>query len=176
MGKEKRTYTIHKSKANQDDRKLMARPGLRRNLDKTSCRVETIGELNGVVFINDSRAEDLLATRDTFKYIMKPMVWIAATSHLERDYALLEKFLEHKVKAIVTYGANFNDMQGKLMRFVDEFKRSEKLEEALALAAGIAVKDDAIVYSPSCKARDGYVNFYDRGNAFKRFLEELKNK
>lgn len=174
MGEEKKSYTIHKSKESQIDRELTARAGLRRNLEKTSHRVDSLGEIKGVEFICDTKALDLLATRDTFKFLSKPVVWLSATASHERDYSLLEKYLSKKVKAIVAYGENCADMQAKLSRFVSHFATAMNLEEAVAEANKFATKGDVLVYSPSCVAQDDFVNFIDRGNAFKRIFEELK--
>lgn len=174
MRQEKKSYTIHKSKESQIDRELTARAGLRRNLEKTSHRVDSLGEISGVEFICDTKALDLLATRDTFKYLSKPIVWLSATAVHERDYSLLEKYLEKKVKAVVAYGENCADMQSKISSFVEHFATAMTLEEAVAEANKFASKGDVIVYSPSCVAKDDYVNFLDRGNAFKKIFEDLE--
>lgn len=104
------------------------------------------------------------------------MVWLSATASHERDYSLLEKYLDKKVKAIVAYGENCADMQAKLSNFVEKFATAVSLEEAVAKATKYATKGDVVVYSPSCIAQDEYVNFLDRGNAFKRIFENLKSK
>lgn len=173
MGEEKKSYTIHKSKEAQIDRSLSARLGLRRSLEKTTCRVDSLGELNGAEYICDTRAVDLLATRDTFKYIEKPIIWISATVSIRRDYSLLEKYVEYKVKAIVTYGLHSADMESKLKGLVTTFESIDTLEEAVQKAATMAQKGDAIVYSPSCKPHDDYQNYYDRSNVFKHIFEYL---
>ena len=121
MGEEKKSYTIHKSKESQIDKELAASAGLRRNLRKRVYRVVSLGDVNGVEFICDTKAVDLFATRDTFKFLVKPMVWLSATASHERDYSLLEKYLDKKGKAIVAYGENCADMQAKLSNFVEKF-------------------------------------------------------
>ncbi len=176
MGEEKKSYTIHKSKESQIDRELNARAGLRRNLEKTSHRVDSLGEIEGVEFICDTKALDILATRDTFKFLSKPVVWLSATSPYERDYSLLEKYLVKKVKAIVAYGENCVDMEAKLSKFVPQFITAVTLDEAVEKANKFASKGDVVVYSPSCVAQDDYVNFLDRANAFKRIFEDLKKQ
>lgn len=176
MEEERKTYTIHKSKESQNDRSLSAGQKLRKNLENTPYRVDTVAVYHGVEYVCDTRASDLLATRDTFKYISKPMVWISATTHLERDYSLLEKYVGKKVRAIVTYGHESTDMRRKLEELVEEFKAETTLDTAVQTASVIAKSGDAVVFSPSCKPLDGYTNYFDRGNAFKIIIEQLAKK
>lgn len=171
---EKRTYTIHKSKVSQSEKDLTASDSLRKNLDKTSYRVDVVDTINGVEFICDTRATDLLSARDTFKYIEKPMVWISGKPKNERDYSLIEIYLVEKLRGIVAYGISGVDSRNKLSEFVEHFEVKTTLAEAVHAAFKMANKGDVIVYSPSCLVDDGYLNYVDRGTDFKRIVKELK--
>jgi len=146
---------------------------LRRNLKRTTYRVDSVKTLNGVEFICDTRATDLLSTRDTFKYLEKPIVWISGKPQHERDYSLLENYLTHKIKAIVIYGGPSDDMENKLAQFVESFDSKTTLKEAVTAAHSVAKKGDVIVYSPSCAVKDDYLNYVDRGKDFLRIIETL---
>lgn len=176
MKKQKRTYTIHKSKISQAEKDLTASESLRRNLEQTPYRVDTIATINDVEFICDTKAKDLLSTRDTFKYIEKPIVWISAKPKHERDYSLIEIYLEKKLRGIVIYGSHGVDGRSKLSQFVEKFEVEANLEDAVIKAQNMAKSGDAVVLSPSCMAHDGYVNYIDRGKAFKQIVINLKNK
>src|SRR5690554_1262352 len=170
----KKTYTIHKSKISQAEKDLTASESLRRNLDKTSYRVDTIDTIKGVEFICDTRAVDLLSARDTFKYIEKPIVWISGKPNHERDYSLIEIYLVEKLRGIVVYGNNGVESRNKLTGFVEHFEAVTTLAEAVHAAFNMANKNDAVVYSPSCAVNDGYLNYVDRGTDFKRIIKGLK--
>jgi UDP-N-acetylmuramoylalanine--D-glutamate ligase len=171
---EGKSYTIHKSKKSQVDKELTARESLIKALESTAHRMESLGEIEGVEFINDARAADLLSTRDTFKCMMKPAVWLSATTVHERDYALIEKYVKYKIKAIVVYGGEGADMREKLNHLVDDFHAGESLKEAVTICKNIADEGDVVVFSPSCLPEDEFRNFVDRGDAFKIYVDELK--
>jgi len=171
---ESRTYTIHKSKKSLVDRFMNARESLRRTLEDTSHRLEIVRELYGVEYLNDARCSDLLSTRDSLKCLQKPVIWIAATTPHERDYALIEKYVKYKIKYIVVYGSNGDDMRFKLENFVDGFACGRTLDEAVNIARKVAEQGDVVIYSPSCVPSDEYRNFVDRGTAFIQFVSNLK--
>lgn len=175
MAEEGKSYTIHKSKKSQSDRFMEARASLRKTLEGTSHRLEKVAELNDVEFVSDTRSTDLLSTRDTFKCVLKPIVWLAGTTSHERDYSLLEKYVKYKVKSIILYGGNGEDMRKKLKPFVDGFYIENGLEAAVARAFKESSAGDAVIYSPSCAPVDDYVDFSDRGMAFKRIVQEFNN-
>lgn len=170
---EGRTYTIHKSKKSLVDRFMTARDSLRRSLEDTSHRLEIVREVKDVQILNDARSSDLLSTRDSFKCIVKPIVWIAATTPHERDYALIEKYVKYKVKCIVVYGTNGEDMKYKLEHLVEHFSSTRTLEDAVKVAFKTCSKGDVLIYSPSCVPHDDFRNFAERGNAFLQYSKQL---
>jgi UDP-N-acetylmuramoylalanine--D-glutamate ligase len=171
---EGRTYTIHKSKKSQTDRALDARESLRRTLESTAHRLELVRTLREVEYFNDARSVDLLSTRDSFKCMLKPIVWIAAATPHDRDYALLEKYVTYKIKSIVVCGTGGDDMRRKLEHMVEKFLSVRDLSTAIALASREASAGEAVLYSPSCIPTDEFRNFVDRGTTFARIVNELK--
>jgi UDP-N-acetylmuramoylalanine--D-glutamate ligase len=170
---EGKSYTIHKSKTSPVNRDLTARESLKRALEKTAHRMDSVRTVGGVEFINDARSTDLLSTRDSMKCIMKPAIWLAATTPHERDYALIEMYVKYKIKAIVVYGAEGHDMHAKLEHLVDDFVNADHLQKAVLLCYEIAEQNDLVIYSPSCLPNDEYKNFFDRGIAFREFVNQL---
>lgn len=169
-----RTYTIHKSKKSLVDRFMNARESLRRSLEDTTYRLEIVREHKGVTYLNDARSSDLLSTRDSFKCLQQPIIWLAATTPHERDYALIEKYVKYKIRSIVVYGSNGDDMRFKLENFVEHFAAGRTLDEAVLMAARLAMKGDAVIFSPSCVPSDEFRNFADRGLAFSQYTNQLK--
>ncbi len=169
-----RSYTIHKSKKSLADRFMTARESLRRSLEDTAYRLEIVREHRGIQFLNDARSSDLLSTRDSLKCLQRPVIWIAATTPHERDYALIEKYVKYKIKAIVVYGSNGDDMRRKLDALVDFFGWGKTLAEAVGIANSCACEGDVVIYSPSCAPTDEYRNFVDRGSAYAHFINMLK--
>jgi UDP-N-acetylmuramoylalanine--D-glutamate ligase len=170
----KKSYTIHTSKKSQVDKDLHASPSLLKLLKKTPHRLDFIEEIKGVEFMCDARSADLLSTRDTFKCIEKPIIWLSATTSHDRDYALIEKYVKYKVKAVVVYGGAGTDMNHKLSGMLEDFKSAETLPEATKTAYGMASEGDCVLFSPSCVAQDDYRNFVDRAAVFTQTVREIK--
>lgn len=172
--KEKKSYTIHKSKKSQTDKTLSASDNLRRNLERTTYRVDTVATVKDVEFVCDSRSADLLSTRDSFKYLEKPIIWISGKAKHERDYSLIEAYLINKIKGVVIYGLNGEDANTVLTTIVKAVKVKESLAEAVNAAYKMAAKGDVVLYSPSCAVKDEYLNYVDRGKDFIRMVNDLK--
>lgn len=166
-------YTIHKGKESQIKTTVSTLDRLRKSLGEISYRMDSVRELAGVNFVNDSRAVDLLATRDSFKCLAGPTIWLTTTTAYDRDFELIEKYIRKSIKAIVVYGIAADDMRSKLEKYVETFITVPDLSTAVKESFKLALTDDTVIYSPSCVAIDGYLNFVDRGQAFEKFVNEL---
>jgi len=171
---EGKSYTIHQGKQSQTTASPLAYEKLRRNLDGISYRMETVGVVDGIEFINDTKAVDLLSTRDSFKCLEKPTVWLTTTTPFDRDFALIESLIEESIEAIVVYGIETADMRIKLEDFVEEFTCVIDLREAVKKCFELAKPDRAVIYSPSCVVDDGYLNFVERSRAFQKYITDLE--
>ena len=170
---EGKSYTIHKGKKSQVKTSMSALERMRNNLENTACRMDSVGVIDGVEFLNDSRSVDLLSTRDSFKCLLGPAVWLTTTTPYERDFALIEKFIRKKINAIVVYGAEAIDMRDQLSKLVHTFLTVADMEEGVTSSLKLAEANDFVIYSPSCVVEDGYLNFVDRGRAYEKYVKEL---
>jgi UDP-N-acetylmuramoylalanine--D-glutamate ligase len=166
-------YSIHRSKKSQIDKDLNARESLRKNLANTAHRLDSVGEKKGVEFISDTRSVDLLSTRDSFKCIIKPIVWLTAPATYDRDYSLIESYLDQKIKSVVVYGSTADDMRKKIEKWLEHFEVRPTLEGAVLAAYKLAKKGDVVLFSPSCTTPDEYANFADRGAVFKKIVQSI---
>ncbi len=171
-----KSYTIHKSKKSQVDIKLTARESLKNSIASTSHRIDFVREISNVEFLCDTKSTDLLSTRDSFKCVSRPIIWLAATTQHDRDYALIEKYVRFKVRSVVVYDGAGEDMKRKLIEDLDQFESRSTLEQAIQTAYKIASPGDVVIYSPSCMVEDDYNNYSDRGIAFTRCVGQLEEK
>tara|TARA_Y100001970_G_scaffold294367_1_gene451763 strand:- start:8256 stop:9644 length:1389 start_codon:yes stop_codon:yes gene_type:complete len=139
-------------------------------------RMESVSEIHGVRFINDSKAtnpEAAARALDTFSSIY----WIAGGRAKCNDISPLKKSIK-SVKHVFLFGESGYSLEvgleglTKSNRFVD-------LKSAIKAAAATAIEDsepDAVVlFSPACSSFDQFDNFEDRGHAFKRHVSDLEN-
>lgn len=170
-----KSYTIHKSKKSLSDKALDAGENLKRSIDELEHRNEWIADFKDISFVNDARSSDILSTRDTFKCILKPIIWLSANTQYDRDFALIEKYLKFKVKSIVVYAHSADAMKHKLSHLVEHFKYEYKIEDAVMAAFALAEPGDCILFSPGCLPEDGYGSYVERGNAFRQAIKRCMN-
>jgi len=167
-------YTIHKGKKSQSKTSKIALSRLQKSLADTAYRMDLVDIVDGVSFLNDSRAVDLLSTKDSFKCLPGKTVWLTTTTPYERDFALIEKYISKNINAIVVYGAKAIEMRLQLESLVSAFFTVADLKEAVNASFEVAEAPESVIYSPSCVAEDGYINFVDRGQAFEKYVKHLK--
>lgn len=168
-----RSFTIHKSKKSLVDKLMTARKSLVNNLDSTDHRLEEVAVLDGITFINDSKATTILDTRDSMKCMAQPVIWIGCVTPHDRDYSLIEKYVKYKVKSIVLFGSGGDDIQRQFEDRVERLIKVNNLYDAVAQARKLASSGDAVLFSPSCASFGLFANYVERGNAFKKVVDQL---
>jgi len=171
---ENKAFTIHRGKQSLADKLLDAREKLINELKSTEHRLEEVEEIDGVLFINDSKATNLITTKDSIRCLKRPVVWIVNSTPHDRDFMLLNKMVEYKVKSIVIMGDSAEDIKRELKPLVDVIIQTQSLKEAIEEANGLASKGDVVLFSPSCPPPADYNNFVEMGNAFKQEITKLK--
>jgi UDP-N-acetylmuramoylalanine--D-glutamate ligase len=137
-------------------------------------RLEDVGELDGVVYINDSKATNVDAVFYALEAMNKPTVWIVGGQDKGNDYSALDARVREKVKTIVCMGVD----NAKLMTHFGEFGiqifSTSSLDEALQTARQASVSGDAILLSPACASFDLFNNYMHRGDLFREWVLEQK--
>ncbi|MDC3338134.1 hypothetical protein OAW23_09695 [Flavobacteriales bacterium] len=67
-------------------------------------RLETCDQIDGVDYINDSKATDLDSTYYSLEQMNKPVIWIVGSTDVVNDYSIYEKLVKFKVKTIIVLG------------------------------------------------------------------------
>lgn len=134
-------------------------------------RMQWLGEINGVQFVNDSKATNADAAEKALK-TYDNIYWIAGGVAKEGGIASLAPYFSKIRKAylIGEAAASFE----KTLKGNVETAMCGTLEKAFAAAMQDAPKGSAIVLSPACASFDQYPNFEVRGDAFLALVEGLK--
>lgn len=131
-------------------------------------RLEQFAEINGVKYINDSKATNVNATYFALESMKTPTVWIVGGVDKGNDYTEIEELVKKKVKAIICLGVD----NEKIINFFRDKKEmiydTYNLEECVKIAKSIAEKGDAVLLSPCCASFDLFDNYEDRGDKFKK--------
>lgn len=136
-------------------------------------RLEIVADIEGVKYINDSKATNVNACYFALESMKTPTVWIVGGVDKGNDYAEIEDLVKKKVKAIICLGID----NEKIIEFFRDKKEfiydTSSMEEAVKISKSISEKGDTVLLSPCCASFDLFRNYEDRGKKFKE--EVLKN-
>lgn len=137
-------------------------------------RLEQFAEIDGVKYINDSKATNVNATYYALESMKTPTIWIVGGVDKGNDYTEIEELVKEKVKAIVCLGVD----NKKIIDFFSANKEliydTSNLEECVKIAKNIAHKGDTVLLSPCCASFDLFKSYEDRGKKFKQAVLALK--
>jgi len=136
-------------------------------------RLEFVLKINGVRYINDSKATNVNATFYALDSVKTPTVWIVGGVDKGNDYLDLMPFVREKVKAIICLGLDNQKIMQTFGNVVDLIVETAGAEEAVKVAYKIAEKGDTVLLSPACASYDLFENYEDRGNKFKEAVRGL---
>lgn len=136
-------------------------------------RLEFVLKINGVQYINDSKATNVNATFYALDSVKAPTVWIVGGVDKGNDYLDLMPFVREKVKAIICLGLDNRKIMQTFGNVIDLIVETAGAEEAVKVAYKIADKGDTVLLSPACASFDLFENYEDRGNKFKEAVRSL---
>ena len=137
-------------------------------------RLEQLGKINKVAFINDSKATNVNATFYALDSMTSPTVWIVGGVDKGNVYEDLLPLVNEKVKAIVCLGVENQKIYNAFSNCVDTIVESSNMADAVAKAYGLTEDHDAVLLSPACSSFDLFENYEDRGRQFKEAVHYLK--
>ena len=140
--------------------------------DSLEHRLESILNISGVEYINDSKATNVNATYYALECQSKPVVWIVGGVDKGNDYAELLQLVQGKVKGIVALGLD-NEKIKEAFGEVPAFAEAETMKDAVRAASKMADKGDVVLLSPCCASFDLFENYEDRGRQFKNAVRML---
>ena len=143
-----------------------------KSFDSLEHRLESVLNISGVEYINDSKATNVNATYYALECQDKPVIWIVGGVDKGNDYEELAALVENKVKAIVALGKENQKIIEAFSHLV-EVVETDSMKAAVRKAARLASKGDAVLLSPCCASFDLFENYEDRGTQFKDQVRNL---
>ena len=140
--------------------------------DSLEHRLESVLNISGVEYINDSKATNVNATYYALECQNKPVVWIVGGVDKGNDYAELLQLVQGKVKGIVALGLD-NEKIKAAFGTVPAFAEADTMKDAVRAASKMADKGDVVLLSPCCASFDLFENYEDRGRQFKNAVRML---
>lgn len=135
-------------------------------------RCEWVAEIDGVDYVNDSKATNTDAVEKALAGFDRPVVLIAGGKDKGFDFASLNETLRRKAKLAVLIGETREKLAASWSPAV-RCLRAGTLEAAVRLARENATQGDVVLLSPACSSFDMFADYEDRGEQFKQIVRTL---
>lgn len=135
-------------------------------------RMELVRTIDGVDYINDSKATTAEAGRWALENLEKPVLMICGGRDKHIDFSVLQDIVYKKVKRMFVYGES-KDKIRKVFEPVVPVESCDALGAAVQKAKESAHAGDCVLLSPMCTSFDMFRNFEERGKVFKEIVSKL---
>ena len=138
-------------------------------------RIEKFYDKNEIVCVDDSYATTPESTMAAIESFTNPIILIAGGSTKGVSFdELAQKIAKSSVKSVILMGQEA-DKISKALEGVDNLKieKVQSLQEAVNIAVDDAASGDVIMLSPACASTDMFKNAAERGDLFKKMIDEV---
>ena len=135
-------------------------------------RVEPVREVNGVLWINDSKSTNITSTEVAIAALDRPFVLLLGGRHKGEPYDRLAEPLRGRCRAVVAYGEAGPQVVRDLGSRMTVVSAGD-FADVLATARGLAQPGDAVLLSPACSSYDMFKNYEERGERFRAAVEAM---
>lgn len=150
-----------------------------RNFQPAAHRVAHVATINGVKYIDDSKATNAHAAQTAINSF-ENVIWIAGGDAKGQDFTELAKSISQKVKTTILLGRDRSEIKIKLDEYAPNVGQIEitnlapaAMDEVVATAAKIAQPGDVVLLAPACASWDMYKNYSQRGDMFADAVHKL---
>jgi UDP-N-acetylmuramoylalanine--D-glutamate ligase len=134
--------------------------------------VEPVREVDGVLWINDSKSTNVTSTEVAVAALDRPYVLLLGGRHKGEPYTRLADSLATRCRAVVAYGESgplvVRDLGSRLTVVA-----ARSFDDVLATARRLALPGDAVLLSPACSSYDMFENYEERGDQFRAAVEAM---
>ena len=141
-------------------------------------RLEEVAEIDGVRFINDSKATSVDATAkalEAFANERGQVVLILGGLGKKAPYAPLADLIKERVRRMILIGADAETIESEI-GFAAPHERAADMHEAVNKGCSAAQAGDVVLLAPACASFDMFESFEHRGRVFKEEVSSLKFK
>ncbi|NOQ89271.1 MAG: UDP-N-acetylmuramoyl-L-alanine--D-glutamate ligase [Gammaproteobacteria bacterium] len=137
-------------------------------------RTQFVAQINGVNWINDSKATNVGAAIAALVGLPGKHVLIAGGIAKGADFSELTDVVREHCRAVVLLGKDAEKIQSVMPAEIT-VKRVNDMQSAVAAAEALALQGDNVLLAPACASFDMFENFEQRGDVFIQAVEALKS-
>jgi UDP-N-acetylmuramoylalanine--D-glutamate ligase len=130
-------------------------------------RCEKVAEIEGVLYINDSKGTNIDAVEKALRAMPRPVILIAGGKDKGLDFSPLRNVVKEKVRAVVLIGETRPRIQ-KAWTGLVPLHEAGTLPEAVETAGQLAKPGDIVLLSPGCSSFDMFSSYAQRGDIFRQ--------
>ncbi|MFA4923426.1 MAG: UDP-N-acetylmuramoyl-L-alanine--D-glutamate ligase, partial [Ignavibacteriaceae bacterium] len=136
-------------------------------------RLEFVKEINGVKYINDSKATNVDSVWYALKSFDQPLFLILGGQDKGNDYEQIKNLVEEKVEKIYAIGSSA-ELVFKYFHTIVKVEIKDSMEACVKAANQDTREGDLVLLSPACASFDMFENYEHRGRIFKQAVEDLQ--
>ena len=136
-------------------------------------RLEPIAKINGVTYVNDSKATNLDAVQVALESFSQPIILLLGGLDKGGDFRSLLPHTHNNLKEVIAFG----QAKELILTALRDAVRSTSvmdLKEALELAQNCSQPGDVVLLSPGCASFDQFKNFEERGDHFRSLVTVME--
>jgi UDP-N-acetylmuramoylalanine--D-glutamate ligase len=143
------------------------------NFSNIEHRLEFIGKIKGVTYINDSKATNVNSAWYALESMQNPTIWVAGGVDKGNDYTDLKPLVREKVRMIICLGLDNSKIHQAFQEDVEMIINVTSAQEAIHVASRLAKSGENVILSPACASFDLFEDYQDRGRKFKQAVLKL---
>ncbi|HZI99345.1 MAG TPA: UDP-N-acetylmuramoyl-L-alanine--D-glutamate ligase [Gemmatimonadaceae bacterium] len=143
-----------------------------RSFEALHHRLEIVGEVKGIQWINDSKATNVSSSLVAIEGMRRPTVLLLGGRHKGEPYTALADAIKKSVKKIIAYGESAPLIEKDLTGVAPLERLGSDFSEVMRHARESADNGDAVLLSPACSSYDMFRNYEERGERFKKLALE----
>jgi UDP-N-acetylmuramoylalanine--D-glutamate ligase len=147
--------------------------GLRR-FRSLEHRIEAVADVDGVLWINDSKSTNIASTLVALRGMTQPTVLLLGGKHKGEPYTALTPELHRVVKRVIAYGQAAPEITRDLSGILDVEQGGSDFAKVIERARRAAAPGDVVLLSPACSSFDMFKNYEQRGAEFKRLVSRMR--
>lgn len=137
-------------------------------------RCEAVGQIEGIMYVNDSKATNPEAAGRALDAYSQPIVLIVGGRNKGNDFVSFMEKARGKVRVLIVLGECAEEMAHAAgCAGVNRVLRAADLPEAVGLARDVVFPGEIVLLSPACASWDMFKNYEERGDLFRRLVQEL---
>jgi UDP-N-acetylmuramoylalanine--D-glutamate ligase len=152
--------------------------GIQKTLDHfkgLAHRLEPVATVNGVRYYNDSKATNVDGVLRALDSFSKPVLLLMGGRDKGSNFSVLQDRIGTHAKELIVMGEAAEAIRSALGQLLPT-KVAASMQDAVTTAFEDADPEDVVLFSPGCASFDWYSNYAERGDDFRRAVEEIKKR